>query len=405
MKIYHHIVDNVVRALEEIFLQQKFADKAIEKYLKSHPKWGSRDRRFFAESVYHTVRHRRLLTYILNGKTDHSYLEMSEWNDLKNLWMVSYLHQHGEFPLLQDETLKPSQEHRERLRAHPPTAIRFSFTNEMDDFGRKIFEKDWATVAEKLNEPADVFLRVNTLKTTREELIARLAAENIEALPVTEIPTAVRLTERKNVFVTKVFRDGFFEVQDAGSQMIAPLLEAEPGLRVMDACAGGGGKSLHIAAMMKNKGRLVAMDIHQWKLDELKKRARRNGVDMIEARMIENSKTIKRFEGSFDRVLLDVPCSGSGVYRRNPDAKWKFSFDELGRLCVLQKEILQGYSKMMKPGGILVYATCSIFPQENQDQVAEFVRENPQWKVTKEMSLRPDLQGFDGFYAAQLRLG
>ena len=260
-----------------------------------------------------------------------------------------------------------------------------------------------------LNKPAEVFLRVNTLKTTVENLISELAAEEIECESVVSkdflFPVCVRLKKRKNVFITQAFRKGLFEMQDAASQQVAGLLQVEPGLRVVDTCAGAGGKSLHLAALMKNKGKIISMDIHEWKLKELKIRAARGGVDIIETKLIEGSKTIKRLENSFDRVLLDVPCSGLGVLRRNPDTKWKLSLDEIQRLQNLQKEIITDYSKLCKPGGIMVYATCSILHRENEDQVKWFLdsAEGSKWILEKEMRVWPQLHGFDGFYGAALR--
>jgi 16S rRNA (cytosine967-C5)-methyltransferase len=184
-------------------------------------------------------------------------------------------------------------------------------------------------------------------------------------------------------------------------------MDLRPGLRVADACAGAGGKSLHIAALMKNKGKLISMDIHEWKLKELKIRAARNKVDIIETKLIESNKTIKRLENSFDRVLLDVPCSGTGVLRRNPDTKWKLSENEISRLCDLQKEILVHYSKMLKPNGKLVYATCSILNRENEDQVNWFLKQEAGKSFNLEKSLRvwPHRDGFDGFFAALLSKG
>jgi 16S rRNA (cytosine967-C5)-methyltransferase len=208
---------------------------------------------------------------------------------------------------------------------------------------------------------------------------------------------------RKNVFTSQAFKNGFFEVQDASSQMIAPLLGVEPGHRVIDACAGAGGKSLHMAAMMKNKGKIISLDIHEWKLTELKARARRDGVDVIETRLIDSSKVIKRMHATADRLLLDVPCSGMGVLRRNPDTKWKLSNDEIARLHQLQYEILTSYAPMTKKGGRMVYATCSILPSENEKQIEKFLGEHgAEWTLLKQIHLRPDKEGFDGFYGALL---
>jgi 16S rRNA (cytosine967-C5)-methyltransferase len=174
-------------------------------------------------------------------------------------------------------------------------------------------------------------------------------------------------------------------------------------MRVVDGCAGAGGKSLHLAALMKNKGRIVALDTIEWKLKELRKRAARAGADTIETKVIEGAQTIKRLRETADRVLLDVPCSGLGVIRRNPDAKWKLHEEELTRLTALQADILERYSRMTRPGGKLVYATCSIFRSENEDQVRAFLQKyGEEWTLEEEFRLQPGDDGGDGFYAARL---
>jgi 16S rRNA (cytosine967-C5)-methyltransferase len=181
-------------------------------------------------------------------------------------------------------------------------------------------------------------------------------------------------------------------------------LGVEPGHRVVDACAGAGGKSLHLASLMKNKGKIISMDIHEWKLQELKLRARRNKIDIIETRLIDSTKVIKRMADSADRVLLDVPCSGMGVLRRNPDSKWKLTAEEITRLQTLQYELLTSYSQMAKKGGQMVYATCSLLPSENEQQIERFLKEHgEQWSLVKQVNMRPDRDGFDGFFAALLK--
>ena len=181
-------------------------------------------------------------------------------------------------------------------------------------------------------------------------------------------------------------------------------LAPKPGERIVDACAGAGGKSLHLAALMKNKGRVISMDIHETKLAELRKRAVRAGADIIETRWIDSNKVIKRLNNSIDRVLLDVPCTGLGVLRRNPDAKWKLKPENLLELLKTQHFILENYSKMLKTGGTLVYSTCSILPDENENQVKTFLRENPSWNLESEQLLLPDVSDYDGFYIAKLKL-
>jgi 16S rRNA (cytosine967-C5)-methyltransferase len=241
------------------------------------------------------------------------------------------------------------------------------------------------------------------LKISREELQEILDEEGISTESVRDYPDALILSQRQNIFSQPAFKEGLFEVQDAGSQAIAPFLNVEPGHRVIDACAGGGGKTLHLAALMQNKGRIVAMDTGEWKLDELKKRAKRAGAStIIEARIIESSKTIKRLENSADRLLLDVPCSGLGVLKRNPDAKWKLTLESIESVKVTQQLILRDYSSMLKKDGLMVYSTCSILPSENEKQVEKFLSEQKGFQLLKQRMIYPS-QGFDGFYMALIK--
>lgn len=240
------------------------------------------------------------------------------------------------------------------------------------------------------------------LKGTRSELQNLLANQGIETNILESCSEALVIKQKTNIFKLEEFKNGFFEVQDAGSQLIAPFLEVTQGMRVIDACAGAGGKTLHIAALMKNKGSIIALDVDALKLEELKKRAKRNAVFNVQQHCIENNKTIKRLENSADRLLLDVPCSGIGVLRRNPDAKWKLSEEFLIHLKDKQQYILSNYAVMLKKGGKLVYSTCSIFPSENEKQVEIFLQSHPNYILEEEKTIYPSVFGFDGFYMARI---
>ena len=207
------------------------------------------------------------------------------------------------------------------------------------------------------------------------------------------------------MFTSKEFKSGLFEVQDINSQRVAHWLNLRPGMRVIDTCAGAGGKSLHMAALMENKGQIIALDIFQNKLDELKRRARRNGAHNIETRLIDSRKTIKKLHQSADAVLIDAPCTGIGVLKRNPDAKWKLSPEFLKEITQTQSEILRDYAAMVKPGGTLVYATCSILPQENQEQVKAFLKSEAgqEYSLDAQETLLPSVTGYDGFFMARLK--
>lgn len=396
LQLHFHLVQSIATALDEIFLNNRYADKVIEYSFKRNSKWGARDRRFFAEGVYEIVRHRRYLEFIA-GTSD-------SWGILG-----AYLYKmYGELPQWKELSVVRPEAMAQRAQEKLPTEIENSFPDWLSSLGYDEFKEEWPALMKALNKPAEVFLRVNTLKATPDKVISELAQEEVYAEKVLSdkftLSSCLKLAKRKNVFATKCFKKGYFEVQDAASQLIAPLLDVQPGHRVVDACAGAGGKSLHLAATMKNKGKIISMDIHEWKLKELKTRAARGGVDIIETKVIESNKTIKRLEGSFDRVLLDVPCSGLGVIRRNPDTKWKLSIEEIERLQNLQKEIISQYSKMCKAGGVMVYATCSILHRENEEQVKWFLSSpaGEGWTLKDQLRVWPHKDQFDGFYAAVL---
>lgn len=365
----------------------------IEKILKSNPKWGARDRRFIAETIYDIVRWHRLFAHI-SESNDHDFWRLlgvwCVWNNIElPSWMVT-----GELdPRKLNSAFRAIQFNRK---------IKESIPDWLDELGEKELGRSWEFELHALNEEAQVVLRVNTLKTTRPELQYQLEAEEIVTQTPAGFPDALLLEQRQNIFTRQAFKDGLFEVQDAGSQAIAPFLQVEPGMRVIDACAGAGGKTLHLAALLQNKGRIIAMDTESWKLEELKKRARRAGATNIETRVIESSKTIKRLEKTADRLLLDVPCSGLGVLRRNPDAKWKLTPESVEEVKLSQQKILDSYSHMLKTGGKMVYATCSILPSENEKQVEAFLRNHKdEFKLLKERHIFPS-EGYDGFFMALL---
>ncbi|MFN6087698.1 MAG: RsmB/NOP family class I SAM-dependent RNA methyltransferase [Cyclobacteriaceae bacterium] len=395
MKLYRNLCEAVVNGLELIFTEKKYADKVIEKILKSNPKWGARDRRFIAETIYDIVRWYRLFIELTGADEDDYWKLLAVWC----LWnKVDF----PDWEELKGLNRKKILENYEQLKAN--RKIRESIPDWLDELGVKELGTKWEKEIAALNEEAKVVLRVNTIKISREELQKQLEElENILTDAPLDFPDALLLEERQNIFTRQQFKDGLFEVQDGGSQLIAPFLQVKPGMRVIDACAGAGGKTLHLAALMQNKGRIIALDTEEWKLDELKKRGRRAGVANVETRLIESSKTIKRLENSADRLLLDVPCSGLGVLKRNPDAKWKMSHDFIEQVKELQQRILIDYSSMVKIGGEMVYSTCSLFPSENEKQVETFLKNQPQhFELLEQKTVLPSA-GFDGFFMARLK--
>lgn len=401
-KIYRPVWESIQNALHEIFVNGRPADKVIQFQLKASRKWGSHDRRLFAEAVYDLVRWWRKLLFVCDvpwpaedawTAPDREVFARvaAAWCALHNVELDRTIIA----PRITDVESRWSA-------GGIPRAVAQSIPDWLDAWGVEQLGSKWDEVLPVLNTVAPAYLRVNRLKTTPEKLLKELRGEKIEAEAAEG--DALKLARRANVFLTKSFGAGHFEVQDLNSQKVAPLLAPEPGQRVIDACAGAGGKSLHLAALMSNKGKVIALDVSEKKLAQLRERATRAQATSIEVRPIESTKTIKRLKDSAERVLLDVPCSGMGVLRRNPDAKWKMKRAEIDGLIATQSEILSGYSGMCKPGGVLVYATCSIMPAENARQVEKFLSQNSTaWSLESEQALWPEKGGPDGFYMARLR--
>lgn len=385
----------VINSLDLIFNENEYADKVIQKILKSDKRWGARDRKFVAESIYDSVRWKRLYNEIAGTKNHFTR---------PNLWKFFAVHlilKGYQLPDWKQFDETPARRIKGKFDAlQENRAIRESIPDWIDKICEKELGKQWDKEIVALNQKAPVVLRVNTLKTSKKELKIQLAKDGIETEVRDKYPNALVLIERANVFKTEAFKKGLFEMQDASSQLVASYLNVKPGMRVIDACAGAGGKSLHLAALMENKGQLIALDIYQGKLNDLKKRAKRNGAHNIETRLIESTKTIKKLKKSADRVLIDAPCSGLGVLKRNPDSKWKLQPEFLEKIKKTQTELLNDYSEMLKVGGQLVYATCSILPSENEKQVQNFLSNHPEFAFVSEKKVSPSKSGYDGFYMA-----
>ena len=395
MKYHFHLLKSAEEALASIFFDQRYADKAVEYYLRQNKKWGSRDRRFFAELVYDCVRWWSLYwRYLGQQPKEDSVLPILAVSLVeRGLPMPEF----DEFKRLRPEKWKKAKSEIQE------DWVKESIPQWLYNYCHEDMGEAWPATLSALNKPNQLVVRHNPLLCSRKELLHALKDLPRETTELTHCPSGVLFESRYNVFSTPLFKKGWFEVQDGSSQLVAPFMDLQPGQRVVDACAGAGGKTLHIASLLQNKGKVVALDIHQWKLDELKKRARRNKISNIESRVIESQKVIKRLKASADRALLDVPCTGLGVLRRNPDTKWKLSQERIQELLQIQADILDNYSQVVKPGGKLIYVTCSILKVENEKQVQAFLHRNGgSWKLEKQMRMYPNRKGFDGFYMASL---
>ena len=401
MRLHRNLCFSVIDGLTLIFNEGKYADKVIQQLLKRDKRWGARDRAFVAETTYDIVRWKRLYTEIAEVKEpydrDNLWRVFAVWATLKGIKLPDWKY----FENTPTRKIKGRFDELSNIRK-----FKESIPDWLDELGEKeLGAEAWSKEITALNQQADVVLRVNTLKTTKEKLQAELFDLDFDTETIKGYPNALKLKERANVFTTEAFKNGHFEVQDASSQLVAEFLDVKPGMRVVDTCAGAGGKALHLASLMENKGQIIALDIYENKLHELKRRAKRDGAFNIETRAIESTKVIKKLYDKADRVLIDAPCSGLGVLKRNPDAKWKLQPEFIDKIKVTQQEILQQYSRIVKPGGQLVYATCSILPSENKKQVDIFLtsESGKEFTFVKDKKVSAHKSGFDGFYMALLQ--
>ena len=391
----HELSPEIFKTLRVIFWEKVYATKAIQITLKLHPVWEDNKRALFSETVYDLIRWWRPLWYILDRDP------VPEEKDLQKLITIYLFSKKGDLTALQKKRgLDANQVIQRIATTKNMRVLRESIPDWLDKQGEQELGSRWDAVISSLNQQPDLAIRVNTLKTSSKELIAILRKEGVAAEPIDWSPDALHIIEKTNVFKLSSFSAGLFEVQDAASQMVSRILDPQPGMRVVDACAGEGSKTLHLAALMKNKGKIIALDTQEWRLNELRKRATKAGADTIETRMITSSKVYKRMDGTADRLLLDVPCSGLGTLRRNPDIKWKLSSEDLERLTILQQELLEKYCIITKPNGRMAYSVCSILPSEAEEQVIRFLKNHADFRLLNEKRYWPETDGTDGFYVA-----
>lgn len=425
MRLHRNLVLAIIESLSQIFNQKKQADKIVALTLKQDKRWGARDRSFVAETIYEIVRWKRLYAKLAELETQNNTIFEKDTYSTQNLFQIFSIWailKEIELPTWDEfekikydkQTIKENYNKLSQIRKYKE-----SIPDWLDNLGeQELGNEIWTKEIAALNNQAPVVLRVNTLKTDIKNLQKQLSEQKIETKKIAAYPDAIQLLERKNILKNALYKDGFFEIQDASSQLIAYFLDLEndsqdknkKGLQIIDTCAGAGGKSLHIASLLKNKGQITAMDIYENKLIELRKRANRADAHNIKTHTIKregqkiNYNQFEPFYNSADRVLIDAPCSGLGVLSRNPDAKWKLNLEFLEEIKQTQQNILQEYSKMTKKGGKLVYATCSILPSENQKQVETFLnsKNGKEFKFIEDKKILSHQTGFDGFYMALL---
>ncbi len=400
IKTHPLLFKTAAEVLLEIFSKEIYADKVLDRKFKSLKKLGSRDRRFISDLVYEGIRWIRRLSFGL-GIDDFQKLSTEEYLKILAYQFFQKEKQLPEFLQLYAADFAAADA---KLQLCTETAILGSAPDWLDEIGKTYFPDQWLAILNSLNQMGSVDLRVNTLKIPKKDLIRKLNEAEILVEEIPDLTSGLTMKVRKNIFSSPLFLEGLFEVQDRASQLVAPLLELQKGMTLVDACAGAGGKSLHAAALLENSGTIFSFDVHQWKLDELQKRATRNGIKNIKTKLISEALPVE-LQNRADRLLLDVPCSGSGTFRRQPDAKWKLKRKDLEQVLQLQRRILDSYERILKVGGIMVYATCSFLPIENQLQIENWMLQPKQadrWQKLKEIKVLPDEGRGDGFYAVQL---
>jgi len=439
------IREDLVRALvleahAAIRDEGRVADRALDFLLRREKRLYASERRAVAEAVYGLLRSEGRLDYLLesglgakvhdlsaSAKRALSYQALRVMNErirparaLQEGGLAASLLPGLEACAAPDEAIARLSEDPARLlevkESLPPWIA--------DLFLQQFGEEEAFALAATMNERAPLTIRTNLLRTDREGLRERLAAEGVEAQPTPYAETGLWVEGRRNLFQLPSFREGLFEIQDEGSQLLARLLDPRPGWLVVDACAGAGGKTLALAAMMKNRGRLVALDTDERRLAMLGPRARRAQVHNWEAQLIPEDglpqRLLTKLEGKADAVLIDAPCTGLGVLRRNPDARYRLDPGSVARFAALQETLLLRYAALAKPGGRVVYATCSVAAEENEGVVEAVLAKNPELELVppsvtlgeelaerlgarRYLKLLPHRHGTDGFFAALLQ--
>ena len=390
------------------------ADAVLRRFFRERHKLGQHDREFVAETVYAWLRRMRSLAHFASSQDSRSLVlaTLAKAMGLSLRQLEPYLNKREAewIASLKTQTLAGAPE---GVRLDLPDWLVERITQQYGEAGLGAF-------AQAMLKTAPLDLRVNTLKTDRDSVLARFAEEGIKAEPTPWSPMGVRLVEKPALAKHPLFLEGAVEVQDEGSQLLCLLVAPRRGEMVADFCAGAGGKTLALGALMRSTGRLYAFDVSAQRIAKFAPRMRRSGLSNVHAQVIasENDAKLKRLAGKFDRVLVDAPCSGLGTLRRNPDLKWRQTPQGIDQLRVKQASILNAAARLLKSGGRLVYATCSVLEQENGEVVAEFLRKHADFRLVPASSvlaqqkiavhageylmLTPQEHGTDGFFAAVL---
>jgi len=402
------------------------ADAKLSEFFRNNRELGTKERAFVAESVYGVLRRLRFLSTVTANEED-------DPDDARKLILAYLLRVQGMSirelePMLNEQQKEWAHMIKAKSTENLPLAVQADVRDWLwDKLVAQYGEKEALTIGRSMHEQATLDLRVNTIKGNRDEVLAKFIAENtsgetnIAKTPYS--PIGIRMPNRMNIGRHVLFTEGKIEVQDEGSQLLSYLVAPKRGMMVADFCAGAGGKSLAIGALMRNTGRLYAFDVSEKRLHNLGQRLKRSGLSNMHAQVIssETDPKLKRLNGKFDRVLVDAPCSGLGTLRRNPDLKWRQTPEDIAELNTKQANILARAAKLTKNGGRLIYATCSLLNDENENIAEQFLASHPDFKLLNAaeilaqqqiqldtgnyLKLLPHLHNTDGFFAAVFERG
>lgn len=417
MRFSRPLLEACTAALAAVLPLDEPADAALSAFFRSHPKIGQRDRATIADSVYAALRRRRLLERLVLPVSPRR-LALATWTLLLGASLRELE------PWLRGEEAQWLAGVKRAAAAEQPFEVQCELPDwVIDKLRRRFDEPSLLEMARGLAQTASLDLRVNSMKMTREAVMKRLADDNIRAAVTPYSPEGLRLDGRPAINRHPLFLAGALEVQDEGSQLLCHLVGPKRGEMVVDFCAGAGGKTLALGALMRSTGRLYAFDISPKRLAALKPRLARSGLSNVHPQRIEgvSDPRVKRLSGKIDRVLVDAPCSGLGTLRRNPDMKWRQTPQDIAELAGKQASLLAAAARLVKRGGRLVYATCSILDEENKEIAEAFLSSHPQFrlvpavdvlrkeridlKMLEYFEVWPHIHGTDGFFAAVFERG
>ncbi|MBK9399132.1 MAG: RsmB/NOP family class I SAM-dependent RNA methyltransferase [Saprospiraceae bacterium] len=389
---WSHCID-VKNGLFEIMNQGQHAEFIVKKYTSS-PNKGSKDRKFISEALFTIVKNFSYYQYLAKGLSDHKDID----EDIINAYLFEQGIDAPDGPDWKKSNINEMAERKKAIQDIPH--LLYSMPLWMDEIGTASLGEKWQDIRKISVEQAPIYIRINFIKTNMQEVVNYFSSLGIDHEVLSE--DCILLKQRINLLNDIAYQGGWFEIQDMGSQSIGHFAHPNANSFVIDACAGGGGKALHLASLMGNTGQILALDINEKGLANLKIRARRAGADIIGSSNYSDEEKIKSLQASADLVLCDVPCSATGVMRREIDKKWRLTQEKIHHLLETQRQIMSDASKWVKPGGKLVYSTCSVFPMENEDQVNQFLTSNPDFKKLEAVQLFPESGGHDGFYMCSM---